>query len=195
MPVPVTTHAPSAAPSGRAGWHRRVSALPTAYLVGLVVLAFAHPFLPSWRWLAIHLLLLGAVTNAIVVWSAHFTVAVLRAPAPASRRAETVRLAALNVGVLSVLAGGAVDLPWLGVAGAAVLFSAVATHLRWLAVRLRTALPTRFAVTVRYYPPHPRPARRPGGLMLVVDDATRPRLLFHAHVNLLGYDADCPARC
>ncbi|MFJ6955804.1 hypothetical protein ACISRB_30750, partial [Micromonospora aurantiaca] len=79
---------------------------PLAYLAGLVVLAFVHPFLPAWRWTAIHLLLLGAVSNAVVVWSAHFAAAVLRAPAPDRRRAEAARLAALNVGVLAVLTGG-----------------------------------------------------------------------------------------
>lgn len=191
MPTPVTTRAPGAATTGRAGWHRRVSALPTAYLGGLVVLGFVHPFLPSWRWLAIHLLLLGAVTNAIVIWSAHFTVAVLRAPASTSRRAEAVRLVGLNAGVLAVLVGGVADRPWIGVAGAAVVFGAVSTHLGWLAIRFRTALPSRFAVTVRYYLAAALvflvgiPV---GAWMLVVDDGTRSRLLlFHAHVNLLGW--------
>ncbi|MGC1214057.1 MAG: hypothetical protein WA890_22700, partial [Micromonospora sp.] len=185
------TRPASATPTGRAGWHRRVAALPTAYLLGLVVLGFVHPFLPSWRWLAIHLFLLGAATNAILIWSAHFTVAVLRAPAPPSRRAESVRLVALNVGVLAVLVGGAADRPWTGVAGAAVVFAAVAAHLGWLAARLRTALPTRFAVTVRYYLAAAIAlvvGIPVGAAMLVVDEPARPRLLlFHAHVNLLGW--------
>jgi hypothetical protein len=34
----------------------------------------------SGSWLAVHLVLFGAVTNAIVVWSEHFTAALLRAP-------------------------------------------------------------------------------------------------------------------
>lgn len=186
-----TDRRPGVAATGRAGWHRRVAALPTAYLAGLVVLGFVHPFLPGWRWLAIHLLLLGAVTNAILVWSAHFTAAVLRAPAPASRRAETVRLVTLNAGVLAVLVGGVTDRPAAGVAGAVVLFAAVVAHLVWMAGRLRAALPTRLAVTVRYYLAAATALLvgiPVGAGMLVVDDATRPRLLlFHAHVNLLGW--------
>ena len=193
MAVPATQSARTdgTTATGRAGWHRRVAALPTAYLLGLVVLGFVHPFLPSWRWLAIHLFLLGAATNAILIWSAHFSVAVLRAPAPASRRAETGRLVALNVGVVAVLVGGAADRPWTGVAGAALVFAAVVAHLGWLAARLHTALPTRFAVTVRYYLAAAIAlvvGIPVGAAMLVVGEADRSRLvLFHAHVNLLGW--------
>lgn len=178
---------------GRAGWHRRASALPLAYLAGLVVLALAHPFLPSWRWLAVHLLLLGAVTNAIVVWSAHFTSAVLRVPAPRTRRREAARLATLNAGVVVVLTGGGAGLPWLGVGGAALVFGAVTAHLGWLAARLRAALPARFGVTVGYYLAAAAALLSGipvGAWMLVSHGAARDRLLlFHAHVNLLGWVA------
>lgn len=178
-------------PTGRARWHRRVGLLPLAYLVLLVAVALTHPFLPSWRWLAIHLLLLGAASNAIVIWSAHFTTAVLRCPAPTTRRREGIRLTVLNLGVVGVLAAGVTERPWPGVIGAAAIFAAVASHLAWLAARLRAALPARFAVTVHYY------LAATGALligipvgawMLVADVETRPRLvLFHAHVNLLGW--------
>ncbi|MEV0900469.1 hypothetical protein [Actinoplanes sp. NPDC049802] len=177
--------------TGRARWHRRAGALPLLYLASLVALALAHPLLPTWRWLAIHMLLLGAATNAILVWSAHFTAAVLRVPAPQRRTGEVARLGLLNVGVVAVLAGGAAELPWVGVGGAAAVFAAVAAHLLWLTARLRSALPARFAVTVHYYVAATTalltgiPA---GAWMLVTDDAARSRLiLFHAHVNLLGW--------
>ncbi|MEU1836741.1 multicopper oxidase domain-containing protein [Micromonospora chersina] len=191
--VPRGSAPPSAGgtPTGRAGWHRRVAALPLGYLAGLVVLGLAHPFLPAWRWTAIHLLLLGAVSNAVLVWSAHFAAAVLRTPAPARRRADAARLGILNAGVLAVLAGGTADRPWLGVGGAALVFAAVAAHLAGLARRLRRALPARFTVTVHYYLAAAVAllAGVPvGAWMLVVDDALRPRLLlFHAHVNVLGW--------
>ncbi|MGW0436835.1 hypothetical protein ACWDV4_30355 [Micromonospora sp. NPDC003197] len=181
----------STAATGRARWHRRASALPLAYLAGIVVIGLVHPFLPSWRWLAIHLLLLGAVTNAIIVWSAHFTAALLRVPAPARRRAETIRLILLNLGIVGVLISGGTDQPWPGVAGAAVVFIAIVAHLGWLTGRLRAALPARFSVTVRYYLAAAAALLVGipiGAWMLVVDDDNRPRLLlFHAHVNLLGW--------
>ncbi|HET8681887.1 MAG TPA: multicopper oxidase domain-containing protein [Micromonosporaceae bacterium] len=182
---------PGAGESGRAGWHRRAAALPLSYLAGIVVVGFAHPFLPSWRWLAIHLLLLGAASNAILVWSAHFTAAVLHSRAPASRRGEAARLVVLNLGVVGVLVGGATPARWAGVAGAAAVFAAVAAHLWVLAARLRSALPARFTVTVRYYLAATVALLTGvpvGAWMLVVDDDARPRLLlFHAHVNLLGW--------
>ncbi|MFI7542829.1 hypothetical protein [Actinoplanes sp. NPDC049599] len=177
--------------TGRASWHRRAGLLPLVYLCALVVVAMIHPVLPAWRWLAVHLLLLGAVTNAIMVWSAHFTVAVLRCPAPARRRGEALRLAVLNLGVAGVLTAGATDRPEPGIAGAALVFAAVVAHLAWLAGRLRAALPARFTVTVHYYVAAATALLTGipvGAWMLVADDTGRPRLvLFHAHVNLLGW--------
>ncbi|BCJ76916.1 hypothetical protein CS0771_64600 [Catellatospora sp. IY07-71] len=188
---PAEVGRPRARTTGRAGWHRRAGLLPVAYLAALVAIGFTHPFLPGWRWLAIHLLLLGAAGNAIVVWSAHFAAAVLRVPAPAHRRGEAARLVLLNIGVAAVLTGGGGDRPWLGVAGAAAVFAAIAAHLFRLATWARAALPARFAITVRYYLSAAAAllVGIPVGVwMLVVDDAGRPRLLlFHAHVNLLGW--------
>jgi hypothetical protein len=161
------------------------------YLAAMVAVAFAHPIVPQARWLLVHLLLLGAVTNAILIWGAHFAAAILRTPAPANRRGEAVRLAVLNAGVIGVLYAGALGPPWLGVAFAGCVFAAVTAHLGVLARWLRRALPARFAVTVHYYLAAGIAllAGIPAGAwMLLVDDAHRPRLLlFHAHVNLLGF--------
>ena len=183
--------APRPAGAGRAGWHRRAALLPLLYLTGIVVVGIAHPFLPAWRWLAVHLLLLGAVTNAILVWSAHFTAAVLRLAPPSNRRGETIRLVLLNIGVVAVLVGGVGPAPWVGVGGAVAVFVAVGAHLAWLGGRLRAALPARFAVTVHYYVAATvfvLAGIPVGAWMLVVDDAGRGRLvLFHAHVNLIGW--------
>lgn len=194
MTLPAGDGAPLAVASadhtGRAAWHRRTGLLPLAYLVGLVAVAFIHPLVPSWRWLAIHLLLLGAVTNAIVIWSAHFTTAVLRAPAPAGRGGAALRLVLLNVGVVGVLASGVTGQPWPGVAGAGLVFAAILAHLLWLAARLRAALPARFAVTVHYYVAAATALLvgvPVGGWMLIHDDSEPRLLLFHAHVNLLGW--------
>jgi hypothetical protein len=79
-------------------------------------------------WLLPHILPLGAVSNAIVVRSAHFTVAILHAPA-ARRSAEAVRLAALNAGILAVLTGGYLGPAWLGISVAAVVFAAITARL------------------------------------------------------------------
>jgi nitrite reductase (NO-forming) len=164
--------------------------VPLVYLGALVAVAVLHPFLPDWPWLVTHLLLLGAATNAILVWSNHFTAAVLRSPSPKSRKGEAARLAMLNAGVLAVLTAGPAAAPWLGVAGAAAVFAAVAAHLGSLAVRLRRALPARFAVTVHYYLAASSAllVGVPLGAVMLAADGDRSRLvLVHAHVNLLGW--------
>lgn len=177
--------------TGRARWHRYTGMLPLAYLAAIVTVGFAHPFVPQWRWLLIHLLLLGAATNAILIWSTHFTAAVLRVPTPPSRRGEAARLAVLNAGIGCVLIGGTTGPGWLGVAGAGAVFGAVLAHAGALAARLRRALPARFSVTVHYYLAAAAALLvgiPVGAWMLVVDDAARPRLvLFHLHVNVLGW--------
>jgi len=160
------------------------------YFLGIVVVAFIHPFLPTGEWLLVHLLLLGAATNAIVVWSSHFAAAVLRTPAPESRRGEALRLAALNAGVIAVLAGGATGLGWLGVTGAAAVFVAVSAHLATLAIQLHRALPSRLRVTVHYYLAAAIALLIgvPVGAVLFVTSTDDGRLLLtHAHVNVLGW--------
>jgi FtsP/CotA-like multicopper oxidase with cupredoxin domain len=67
-------------PTNRSGWHRRTGLVPIAYLAAIVAVGLAHPFVPQSPWLLLHLLLLGAATNAILVWGAHFSAAVLHAP-------------------------------------------------------------------------------------------------------------------
>lgn len=176
----------------RADWHRRTGLIPLSYLVAIAVVSIAHPFLPQGHWLLIHLLLLGAVTNAILIWGTHFTAAILRIPAtPKTRFGEVTRLAVLNLGIVAVLVGGTSGPAWLGVAGATLVFAAITAHLNALATRLRRALPARYAVTVHYYLAAAVAllAGIPAGAwMLMIDDRQRPRLLlFHAHVNLLGF--------
>ena len=57
------------------------------WLLAVIAVALVHRSLPAPRWLLIHLLLLGAVTHAILVWSRHFAEALLHtAPAPGDRR-------------------------------------------------------------------------------------------------------------
>lgn len=185
--------APKARPPTR--WLRRVGPIPAAYLVAVVLVAVVHPFLPSWRWLLVHLLLLGGATNAIVVWSNHFAVAVLRSSPPRSRRWEATRLITLNAGVVAVLVGGVVGRTddgwwsWVAVAGAGLVFVAVLGHLLTLASRLRRALPAPFTVSVYYYVAAAVAllVGIPVGAWMLLDGGNARLHLFHAHVNVLGW--------
>jgi nitrite reductase (NO-forming) len=102
--------------SGRARRHLLVAGLVVAYLAAGVVMVALGERVTSGSWLAVHLVLFGAATNAIVVWSEHFAAAVLRA-APVSERTATTRALALNLGVVAVLGGVHTGRPVLTAAG------------------------------------------------------------------------------
>ncbi len=125
---------------------------------GLVWLALAaavtlvHPLVPASGWLMVHLVLLGALTHSAMVWSTHFTQALLKTPAEIDDRTQqNRRIALLLTGAAAVVVG--VPSGWwpLTVAGATAVSVAVLWHGIQLWRRLRRALPGRFRITVRYY--------------------------------------------
>ncbi len=141
----------------------------------------------------IHLLLLGAVTHSILVWSAHFTDAFLHcAPREVDQRLRTARLLVLNLGVLAVVTG--VPAHWwpLTVAGALSVGAAVTWHGGERLVQARRALPSRFRATVRYYVAAATclPLGATLGTLLARDpaDPWHGRLILaHAVLNVLGW--------
>ena len=94
----------------RASWHLRANALVGGWLVAAALLALGHRAVPAAPSLLVHLLLLGAVSTAILVRSQHFADTLLRRPARGGRTGLTARLAAHTVGALAV--AGSVG--WLG---------------------------------------------------------------------------------
>ena len=126
--------------------------IPAAsWLVTALVVAAVHPFVAVPGWLLIHLLLLGAVTHSIVVWSNHFAETLLHAPTgPGERRRQSWRLVALNGGVLLVVVGVPSRVWGLTLAGACLAAAAVGWHGASLVHRLRRSLPSRFRPLVRY---------------------------------------------
>jgi nitrite reductase (NO-forming) len=136
----------------RTRWHLGANAPVAAWLTALLAVTLFRPYLAESPWLLVHLLLLGAVTNAIFVWSAHFADAMLRRRATTgSRRWQAARMVALNVGVITVVAG-MVSSAWaLTLAGSVIVGAAAAAHGITLALQLRAALASRFGATVRYY--------------------------------------------
>lgn len=122
------------------------------WLTLAVLVTLAHPVVPAASWLVVHLVLLGAVTHSAMVWSTHFTQALLKTPDSLDdRRRQNRRILALLAGAALVLVG--VPGSWwpLTVTGAALVSLSVALHGLALRRRLRHALPGRFRITVRYY--------------------------------------------
>ncbi|KUG58295.1 copper oxidase [Serinicoccus chungangensis] len=163
------------------------------WMVLAVITTLVHPFVPGSRWLMVHLVLLGALTHSIMVWSTHFSQALLKtAPGLDDRRQQNRRLVLLLVGTTTTLVGVPTVQWWVTASGAALVTVAVVWHGAQLFRRLRTALPGRFRVTVRYY--LAAAACLPVGvalgatLALGLDDATHGRILLaHISVNVLGW--------
>ena len=182
--------APGDRPGSRGFWPLRD--LPVVVWLALLVAAtLAHPVLPAPRWLMIHLLLLGAVTHAILVWSTHFTETLLHVVGP-SRRQQSVRLATLNLGVCAVV-GGVLASRWpVTVLGATAVSGSVVWHGVALVSMVRRSLPSRFSPVVRYYVAAacllPVGAGLGASLARDLGDPWHERLMFaHAVVNVLGW--------
>lgn len=127
----------------RARWHLRANALVAAWLVAAAVAAAAHRFLPASEWLMVHLLMLGGVSAAILVWSAHFAEALRRRSLPTGRRGQVARLAAHTVGAVAVITGMVAPSPRAVVVGGVVVGIAVAWHAVEIALAARGALSNR----------------------------------------------------
>ena len=155
--------------------------------------ALVHRWVPASGWLMVHLLLLGAITHSIVVWSEYFTNTLLHvSPTPADQRRRIWRLATLNGGVLLVVTGMTGQWWWVTAAGAVLVIAAVVEHAAALVSRLRRALPSRFRGLVRYYVVAASFLPVGAGLGVVMasglDDRAHERVvLAHASVNVLGW--------
>jgi nitrite reductase (NO-forming) len=144
-------------------------------------------------WLALHLVLLGAVTNAIVVWSEHFAAALLHTR-PVSDRVALARVVLLNLAVLAVLVGVHGGHPALVAGGAGLLGVVVAAHALLLRAWRRRALAAGLGDTVWFYLAAGGALLAGIGLGLVMSsggvgsaDAYRAVRLAHAHLNVLGW--------
>lgn len=143
--------------SGRAAWHRPANSIVLGYLAASIAVAvFEAARDRSWPppWLATHVFLLGAVTNAIVIWTAHFATTLLAGPTrtrPTSDRQLTVVLGVLNIGVVVVLIAVPHDAAPAVVVGAALIFSAIVVRASAMAAMLCRASRARFVPVVRFY--------------------------------------------
>jgi len=180
---------------GRERGHRHAvaAAITLAYLLAGGAAVLAGRRVPDGGWLALHLVLLGAVTNAIVVWSEHFAAALLHAR-PVSDRSALARLAGLNLGVVAVLAGVHGGRPALVAMGVGLVGVVVAGHALVLMRWLRRGLSARLGDTVWFYVAAGGALLAGMGLGLVLSsgqvgsaEAYRALRLAHAHLNLLGW--------
>ncbi|OFR65489.1 multicopper oxidase domain-containing protein [Rothia sp. HMSC069C04] len=143
--------------SGRGTWHRRASKPVSHWMFTLVGVLLLHKFIPNSGWLMVHIITLGLITNSILIWSQHFTEALMKIKIPDEHRGTQVRrIFILNAGILLLMIGmvGQLSVPGLyaaTVVGALIVGSMVAWHGISLLKQVRQALPSRFGVTIRFY--------------------------------------------
>jgi nitrite reductase (NO-forming) len=178
---------------GRSRWHITANAPVVGWLITLFGITLTHRYVPMPTWLLVHLLLLGAITNAIFVWSAHFSDALLRRRVTIrSRRWQGLRLIALNLGIIAVITG-VVSTHWIiTLIGSIAVGIAVLLHGITLALQMRSALASRFGATVRYYVCASLALSMGAGLGATLahhpDEPWHGRLVIaHAALNLLGW--------
>ena len=177
----------------RTRWHLRVGTIVFLWLAALVVVALAHRSVPLSGWLLVHLLGLGAAGNAILIWSRHFTDALLRRPPDPSRAGQAWGIAVFNAGAVAVVAG-MMSGHWSVVLAGGVAVAAVALfHAVTLYRQLRSALPSRFGDTVRYYVAAAALLSVGVALGVTMANATVPGVsherivVAHAGINLFGF--------
>ena len=135
----------------RRTWYLQTNSLIAVWLVALGIAVLVHRFVPASGWLMVHLLLLGAVSTAILIWSQHFADTLLRHPALGGRRSLVGRLAAHTTGAVLVVAGMISGWWPLVLIGGILLGLVALVHGLILGQQLRVALPSRFGSLVRYY--------------------------------------------
>lgn len=175
-------------------WHSAAGAVVAGYLLASAVVVLFHRVMPVPEWLALHLLVLGAATNAVFVWSRFFAQALLHAR-PGPERPARLRIGVLNIGVAAVLAGVSGSLPALAVAGAALVVGAVLAHVASLLAMVRSSPLAGPLAIVTWYYVAAGAALAVGGTLggvLAAGTVRSPGLngalvLAHAEVNLLGW--------
>lgn len=196
-PAPSYRHLPlteAAGASPRRRRHTIAAILVAGYLVAAGVAVIAHDMLAMPEWLALHLLVLGAASNAVLVYSRHFAQALLHAR-PGPEWPANTRLAVFNVGAVAVLVGMSLRQSWLAVAGAALVVTAVIGHTASLVAMARAASLSGRLRNVAWYYVAAGACLVIGGTLggLLAGGAVRPARweqavrLAHSHLNLLGW--------
>ena len=136
--------------STRQAGHTAANAVVVAYLIAASVRIAVHRPATAPDWLLVHLLLLGALTNAVVTWSSHFAIALLQQPQlPAA--VVLVRTAVLNAAVAGVLIAVSEGSRAGTIGSAALLAAVVLLHLGALVRIGHAGRARRFAPTVRFF--------------------------------------------
>lgn len=180
--------------TGRATWHRKASKPVSIWMFALFAVLMTHRWIPESLWLMVHMVTLGLITNSILVWSQHFTEALLKNKLPDSARpVQLVRIYTLNASMVVLMVGVIFNLYALTLIGSTGVGLVVAWHGLALLQQMRSALPARFGISIRYYIAASwlLPLGATFGALLAYDGTSATwhsrLLLAHEAVNVLGF--------
>ena len=123
--------------TNKRSWHRKASRPVSGWLVALLIVAVANPWIPQSRWLLVHMVTLGVATTSIMVWGQYFAEAILHNNlTDTDRSRQVLRIRLLAVGIVITCIGMVVTWPWITVTGAAVSdqLSEERGYARWIRV-------------------------------------------------------------
>ena len=177
----------------RRSWHRKATKPVSYWMIALVIAVAAHPFIPQFRWLLVHMVTLGLVTTSIMIWGQHFAEALLKTRlAEQTRSSQVARIWGLTASIVLTMAGMLAALPLLTVLGAVGVSVMILWYAFALGAQLKAALAPRFAFVVRAY--LMAACLLPFGAVLGAVLAFSPGepwqgrvLLAHQVVNILGF--------
>lgn len=174
-------------------WHRTAGKPVRWWMIALILVIGFHRWIPETRWLMVHMVTLGLITTSIMVWSQHFTEALLHNRLPDRQRPRQIlRIYGVTAGTVLLMVGMLADWWWLTLVSATVIGGLLTWHGLSLLSQLRSALPARFGMTVRWYAVAAffLPVGAIFGAILALDlaDPWHSRLLLaHQAVNILGF--------
>lgn len=138
--------------TGRATWHRKASKPVSVWMMALFVVLMTHRWIPESLWLMVHMITLGLITNSILVWSQHFTEALLKNRLPDSARGEQIRrIYLLNASIVTMMVGVIFNLFPVTLVGSTGVGLMVTWHGYSLLKQVKQALPARFQSTIHFY--------------------------------------------
>ncbi|WP_151641561.1 multicopper oxidase domain-containing protein [Corynebacterium sp. 11A] len=147
--LPLPTPSTRADTRSRRGRQRALPA--TVWLIALVLISVAHPFIPHNQWVLTHTFTLGVLSNSILIWSCQFSDQLLHLrPTPATFRTRAWIIGGLNLGIVGVLLGQLLtpaldwDAPVLSLGATIVALSVLANALHLILLRRSTRRPQRF---------------------------------------------------
>jgi nitrite reductase (NO-forming) len=135
----------------RSTWHINAHIPVFFYLISLVMTLPWIVRSEDPKWLLVHLLLLGAITNLIFIWSTHFSLTMLRLPNFPENRGYVCRVLILNIGIWLVIIGKSQEAPFLIFTGVASVSLSAALHALAIRRYIAKALLARFRKVMRYY--------------------------------------------